>query len=106
MIEKQIPAAIEYEDDHILAFKDINPQAPIHIVIIPKVHIERISEIKDENLPLWGKMLSVATRLAKAKDIDQKGYRLVANCNPEAGQTVYHIHIHLLGGRVMQWPPG
>ncbi len=106
IVTKEIPATLHYEDKEILAFNDIKPQAPVHLLIIPKIHIERISEIKPDNLSLWGKMLMVANQLAKENNIDQKGYRLVANCNPEAGQTVYHVHLHLLGGRPMTWPPG
>ena len=103
---KEIPAQIAYEDDSLLAFHDIHPQAPIHIQIIPKRHIARISELSEETISLLGKMVLRANELARELKIAEPGYRLVINCNPAAGQSVYHIHLHLLGGRPMRWPPG
>jgi histidine triad (HIT) family protein len=102
IINRKIPAEIVYETDDILAFKDIAPQAPVHILIIPKTHIISTNEITDANLP--GKLILTATKLAK--DLNLEGYRLVFNCNEIAGQTVFHLHCHLLGGRQMHWPPG
>ena len=106
IVAKQIPAKVAYEDPEILAFHDINPQAPVHIQIIPKVHIARVSELTLENAPVLSQLVFTANRLAKESGIAEPGYRLVINCNPGAGQSVYHLHLHLLGGRPMRWPPG
>ena len=103
---KQIPATIAYEDDGTLAFHDIAPQAPVHLQIIPKEHIARVSELTDQNVHVIGKLTLIANRLAQELGIAEEGYRLVVNCNPGAGQSVYHLHLHLLGGRPMRWPPG
>ena len=103
---KEIPSTIAHEDAQVLAFHDINPQAPVHIQIIPKQHIARVSELTEETIPLFGKLTLVANQLAKELKIAEPGYRLVVNCNPGAGQSVYHLHLHLLGGRPMRWPPG
>ena len=99
----QKKADIIYEDDTILAFRDIHPQAPIHILLIPKEHIPTIEEASPEIL---GKLLSKAAELAKKEGISAKGYRTVINCRDQAGQSVYHLHVHLLGGRWFHWPPG
>jgi histidine triad (HIT) family protein len=104
--EKKIPAKIVYEDDRSVAFEDINPQAPVHLLIIPKKHIPTISDIETSDNALAGHLIQVANKLARERGIAKRGYRLVMNCNREAGQTVFHIHIHLIGGRPMQWPPG
>ncbi len=107
IISKDIPADIVYEDESILAFKDVNPQAPVHILIIPKTEISKISEINlDEHSQLLGQMIDRANKIAKDLNIDEDGYRLVFNCGPKGGQEVYHLHLHLLGGRQMKWPPG
>lgn len=106
IIDKQLPADIVYEDDHVLAFKDIAPQAPIHILVIPKKEIPTINDITEEDIPLVGELIFVAKKLAKKFGIDENGYRLVMNCNRDAGQAVFHIHLHLLGGRKFNWPPG
>ncbi len=103
---KQLPSKIAYEDSDLLAFHDINPQAPVHIQIIPKRHIARVSELTPENVSLVGKLVLAANQLAKELTIAEPGYRLVINCNAGAGQSVYHLHLHLLGGRPMRWPPG
>ncbi len=95
-----------YKDDHVVAFRDINPQAPVHILIVPMKHISTLNDLQSEDEILVGKMFAVAKAIAAREGIDQKGYRLVINCNHEAGQSVYHIHLHLLGGRWMRWPPG
>ena len=103
---KAIPAKIAYEDSDLLAFHDIRPQAPVHIQIIPKRHISRVSELGEVEVGLMGKLVLAANRLAKEFKVDEAGYRLVVNCNAAAGQSVYHLHLHLLGGRAMSWPPG
>lgn len=106
IINREIPAQIEYEDDEIIAFKDIDPKAPFHTLIIPKKPIPTINDLEDEDAALMGKIFLTAKKLAKQYGIDEKGYRLVFNCNQEAGQTVFHIHCHLIGGRPLLWPPG
>ena len=106
IINKEINNDILFEDDDVLAFRDINPQAPIHILIIPKKHISTINDLQQEDETLTGKIILTAQSLAKQENIDENGYRLVFNCNSDGGQEVYHIHLHLLGGRRMQWPPG
>ncbi len=103
---KKIPAKIAYEDADLLAFHDINPQAPVHIQIIPREHIARVSELSAESAALMSTLVLAANRLAKEFSISEEGYRLVVNCNAGAGQSVYHLHLHLLGGRPMRWPPG
>jgi histidine triad (HIT) family protein len=107
IINKEIPADIVFESDNVLAFKDIKPQAPVHILIIPKIEIPRVTDIKGkEHATLLGEMIDVANKLAKDLGIDKNGFRLVFNCGNDGGQEVYHIHMHLLGGRHMHWPPG
>ena len=101
--EHDLKADIIYEDDEITAFRDINPQAPIHILLIPKEHIPTIEEASPEML---GKLIKKATELAKSEGISENGYRTVINCRDYAGQSVYHLHVHLLGGRWFHWPPG
>ena len=106
IISGDIPAKIIYTDEKVVVFDDINPQAPQHKLIIPRKHISTINELQVEDNELIGHMLQTAKKLAKDLHIDQDGYRLVMNCNAGAGQTVFHIHAHLLGGRQMTWPPG
>ncbi len=106
IINKEIPSEIVYEDDKVLAFKDINPQAPTHILIIPKKEIPTINDISDEDAPLIGHLFLTAKKIAKEMGFSEKGYRLVFNCNEDGGQTVHHIHMHLLAGRQLEWPPG
>lgn len=101
-----IPAKITYQDDFVMVFDDINPQAPHHKLIIPKKHIATINDLNTEDNVLMGHMIQTAQQLAKQLHIADEGYRLVLNCNAGAGQTVFHIHIHLLGGRPFNWPPG
>ncbi len=101
-----IPAEKIYEDDFILAFKDINPVAPVHIVIIPKEHIDSVMLLKDEHKSLTGHIFIKAQEIAKKYGIAETGFRLVNNCGNDGGQSVMHIHFHLLGGRSLQWPPG
>ncbi len=104
--KKQIPSKIVFEDDEIVAFEDMKPQAPVHILIIPRRHIEKVSDIAAQDLPLAGKILLVAKDIAREKGVDKTGYRVVLNCNRDAGQEVFHLHAHLLGGRKFAWPPG
>jgi len=106
IIEKKVPAKIAYEDDLCLAFEDVNPQAPVHTLVIPKKHIPTLLDLKEEDKNLMGHLIGIANKIAKDKGIAERGFRVVVNCNPESGQTVYHIHLHVLGGRIMHWPPG
>lgn len=106
IIEKKMPSKIVYEDELSLVFEDINPQAPVHMLVIPKKHIPTLLALKEEDDHLVGHLLKVANKIARDKGISERGFRVVTNCNPESGQTVYHIHLHVLGGRYMHWPPG
>lgn len=101
-----IPSTKVYEDEFVYAFEDIEPQAPVHIIIIPKVHIASGNEIDKENCAVIGHIFSVAAKIAKEKGFADKGWRIVNNCGEDGGQTVGHIHFHLLAGRNLQWPPG
>ncbi len=105
IIDKEIPADIIYEDVHCLAFRDINPQAPTHVLVIPREEIASLADVDESRADLVGHLLFVAARLARELDL-QRGYRAVINCGPDGGQTVDHLHVHLLGGRSMTWPPG
>ena len=104
--EKQIPAKIVHEDDRVVAFQDIRPQAPVHLQVIPKRHIARVCDASEADAGLLAQLIFTANRLARETGILEDGYRLVFNCNAAAGQSVYHLHLHLLGGRPMRWPPG
>jgi len=106
IIEGEIPCEFIYQDEDLLAFKDINPQAPFHCLIIPKVHINALSSITEKHDKLMGKLTTAATRICKEKGFNENGYRLVINCGEDGGQTVPHIHMHILAGRTLQWPPG
>jgi histidine triad (HIT) family protein len=106
IIAGEIPADIVYEDDAVLAFRDINPQAPTHVLIIPKKPIPTINDLTEEDSALIGKLFLVAKKIAADEGFADDGYRVVMNCNEAAGQTVFHIHLHLLGGRSLSWPPG
>ena len=106
IINKEIPADIIYEDSDYLAFTDINPQAPIHILIIPKKEIQTVSHMKKEDTEIFGNLCYIAKKIAEKLEIEDQGFRLVMNCNEYGGQTVNHIHLHLLAGRRMGWPPG
>ncbi len=97
---------IVYQDDHLIGIKDINPQAPVHLLIIPKKHIGTLLEIEDSDKELMGSVCIVGKFLGEENDLEMSGFRLVLNCGMGAGQTVFHIHFHLLGGRPMKWPPG
>ena len=102
---KQIPAEVVFEDERALAFVDINPQAPHHLLVIPKQHIPTINDISDENCEVVGYLQMVAAKLATEHGFADDGYRTVMNCNSHGGQTVYHVHLHVLGGKAMGWPP-
>ena len=102
----EIPADIVYEDDEILAFRDIAPQAPVHVLVIPRRHVATLNDLRAEHGALMGAMTLAAARIARDEDIADDGYRLVMNCLEGAGQSVFHVHLHLLGGRRMIWPPG
>ncbi|WP_404360554.1 histidine triad nucleotide-binding protein [Methylotuvimicrobium sp. KM1] len=104
MVSGEIKPNTVYEDDKVLAFRDIHPQAPVHILIIPKIHISTLNELDDAGLA--GHLLLTATKLAAQEGLSEDGYRTVINCNEHGGQAVYHLHLHLLGGRSMRWPPG
>jgi len=106
IVNKEIPSKIVFENERILAFRDVNPQAPVHILIIPKKHISGLNEITPEDNNLLGEIQNVARELAQKENINHDGYRLVVNCGPAAGQAVAHLHYHLLGGRKLSWPPG
>ena len=106
MVSGEIQPDVVFEDDEVLAFRDVNPQAPVHVLVIPKNHIATTNELTPEHAGLIGKMVLAARQIAADEGIAEPGYRMVMNCNPEAGQSVYHIHLHMLGGRPMNWPPG
>jgi histidine triad (HIT) family protein len=105
IIDREIPAKIVYEDDRCLAFEDVNPQAPVHILVIPKKEISSLADLTEGDAALAGHLLLVIQKLADERQLAD-GYRVVANCGPCAGQTVPHLHFHLLGGRAFSWPPG
>ena len=106
IIDKEVPAKIVYEDERVLAFRDVNPKAPTHILVVPKKALARISEAAAGDEPLLGHLLTVAVGIARQVGIGESGYRLVINNGPHAGESVPHLHVHLLGGRPMAWPPG
>ena len=106
IVQGEIPAEKVYENEHVVAFNDLNPQAPVHILVIPKKHISTINDISQDDTALIGEMYLAAKQIAADQGLSERGYRTVMNCNEEAGQTVFHIHLHVLGGRAMTWPPG
>ena len=103
---KQIPAKILFEESDLLAFHDINPVAPTHVLVIPTQHVTSLSDGKPEHADLFGRLLLAAARAAEMTGIAKTGYRVIANAGPDAGQSVFHLHVHVLGGRHMAWPPG
>jgi histidine triad (HIT) family protein len=105
-ISGEIEPKIVYEDSDVMAFRDISPQAPCHVLIVPKRHISTLNDLVPEDAELMGKLYLAAAKVAKKEGVDEAGYRTIINCNEQAGQTVFHIHLHLLGGRRMSWPPG
>jgi len=106
IVNREVSADIVYETDEVLAFRDINPQAPVHVLVIPKQRIATINDLQDNQAELIGKLFIAAAQIAHSEGISNEGYRVVMNCNQAGGQMVYHIHLHLLGGRQMSWPPG
>lgn len=104
--EKKIPSKIVHEDDRVVAFEDVNPQAPVHVLVIPRKHVASVSELNEADAGLLGHLMLIGAAVAKQKGVAESGYRLVANTGRNAGQTVFHLHFHLLGGRPMHWPPG
>lgn len=106
IVAGEIPAKIVYNDEQIMAFADIAPRAPVHLLIIPKKHIATINDVEINDAVLLGKLILTAQSLAKEHGIDKSGYRLVFNTNSQGGQEIYHIHLHLLGGKQLTWPPG
>ena len=106
IVAGEIPAAKVYEDDQLIAFKDINPQAPRHVLVVPKRHVATLNDLSAADDGLVGAMVRRAAAIAKENGVDGPGYRTVFNCNAQAGQTVFHIHLHVFGGRTMTWPPG
>ena len=106
MVSGEIAPDIVFENEDVLAFRDMNPQAPLHVLVIPKTHIATVNDLTPEDAVLVGKLYLAAQQIAADEGVAEPGYRMVMNCNPEAGQSVYHIHLHVLGGRPMSWPPG
>jgi histidine triad (HIT) family protein len=106
IIRREIPAEIVWEDDDVLAFRDVNPQAPVHVLIVPKRLIARLAEATDEDAPLLGKLLLGARKVAEKLELVKSGYRVVINSGPDAGESVPHLHVHVLGKRPLAWPPG
>ena len=101
-----VPADVVYKDDKVLAFRDINPRAPIHVLVIPKQHLDSLASVADENCELMGHLMLTAKEIAKDEGLSRSGYRTVINVGADGGQTVNHLHLHLLGGRALRWPPG
>ena len=106
MVSGEITPDSVYEDDHVLAFRDINPQAPVHILVIPKRHVSTLDDLQADDAELIGRLHLAAAQIARDQGIAEPGYRTLINCNEQGGQVVFHIHLHLLGGRRMGWPPG
>ena len=106
IVNKEIPSDIVYENEHVLAFNDINPIAPVHILIIPKEHIPTLNDLEENHTQTMGELFLAAKAIASKEGLSDSGYRTVFNCNEDAQQTVFHIHLHLIGGRKMTWPPG
>ncbi len=106
ILEGKVPASIVYEDENVLAFEDVNPQAPMHVLIIPRKHISTVNDLQDDDAIIIGQLYLAAKTIAGDKGVAEEGYRLVMNCNEQAGQTVFHVHLHVLAGRNMTWPPG
>ncbi len=102
----EIPAELVYEDDLVLGFRDLSPQAPTHVLIIPRKHIATLNDLQPEDEAIVGRLYSAAAQIAAREGLAERGYRTLINCNADGGQTVFHLHLHLLGGRQMNWPPG
>jgi len=106
IVERSLPARIVFEDEEIVAFEDAHPQAPVHTLIVPRKHLASLKDATADDAALLGRMLVVATQLARERGLETRGYRTVINTGSGAGQSVFHLHLHLLGGRVFHWPPG
>lgn len=106
VVDGRLPADMVYQDEYVVAFNDINPKAPIHILVIPRQHVETLNEVSESHGGLMDRMYGAARRIAEEQGFAERGYRTVINCNRDAGQTVYHLHLHVLAGRLMSWPPG
>jgi len=106
IVSREIPADIIFENDDVLAFRDLNPQAPLHVLIIPKNRIPTINDMQPQDAEIFGKLFLAAREIAAEHGVAEDGYRVVMNCNAHGGQSVFHVHLHLLGGRVFNWPPG
>ena len=106
IVERKVNADLLYEDERVVAFRDIHPQAPVHVLIVPRTHIATANDVRETHTPEIAGLFHAARKIAVDQGVDQSGYRLVMNCQEGAGQSVFHLHLHLLGGRRMQWPPG
>ncbi len=106
MAAGEIQPDVVYEDEQVLAFRDINPQAPVHVLVIPREHIATLNDLEERHAELVGRLYLAAREVARREGIAERGYRTLMNCNADAGQTVFHLHLHVLGGRPMGWPPG
>ncbi|HLS88159.1 MAG TPA: histidine triad nucleotide-binding protein [Sphingobacteriaceae bacterium] len=106
IVRGRVPAEVVYEDDLVMAFHDINPQAPVHVLIIPKEHVAGVLDLSDDHEAVAGRIQTAAAKIARQLDVADRGFRLVANCGSDGGQTVFHLHYHLLAGRALRWPPG
>ena len=106
ILSGDIPADIVYESDSAIAFRDVNPQAPTHVLVIPRKHVATINDLDEDDQQMVGSLYLAAKEVARAEGISEEGYRAVMNCNEGAGQSVFHIHLHVLGGRALSWPPG
>lgn len=106
IVRREIPATIVHETDDVVAFRDVSPQAPVHLLVIPKAHIATLNDLSAAQAPIMGQLYLAAVEIARREGIAQSGYRALVNCNADAGQSVFHVHLHLLGGRKLAWPPG
>jgi len=106
IIAGEIPASKVYEDEHVVAFDDINPQAPMHVLVVPRAHVPSLNDVREEHDGLVGEMVRRGAAIAASRGYAERGFRTVFNCQADAGQTVFHIHLHVLGGRTLSWPPG
>lgn len=106
IVRRELEAAVLFENERVLAFEDIRPRAPVHVLVIPKAHIPSLNEAREGSEPLLGELLSTAREMARRRGVDASGYRIVLNTGPQSGQEVFHIHFHVLGGRPLSWPPG